>query len=257
MASGPPDRSADRFPVPALAPVVHDARQHHGHHHGPVPLRPYRLNPPLPEGPEIRRLRNRLAEAIEGETAQRIEFHLPRLTEWNGRLDGCHITAIESRGKALLTHIDSGHSIYSHNQLYGRWFVVPPGEPPDTRRQLRLAIHTRRYRALLYSASDIEVWPTDQLSEHPFLKRLGPDVLDETTTTAMVLERLRDKAWWRRRLGGFLTDQSFVAGLGNYLRCEILFVAGLHPNQRPCDLDELQLSRISHHPSRNRPLFVA
>ncbi len=199
----------------------------------------------MPEGPEIRRLRNRLAEAIEGETAQRIEFHLPRLTEWNGRLDGCHITAIESRGKALLTHIDSGHSIYSHNQLYDRWFVVPPGEPPDTRRQLRLAIHTRRYRALLYSASDIEVWPTDQLSEHPFLKRLGPDVLDETTTTAMVLERLRDKAWWRRRLGGFLTDQSFVAGLGNYLRCEILFVAGLHPNQRPCDLDELQLARLA------------
>ena len=112
----------------------------------------------MPEGPEIRRLRDRLAEAIEGETAQRIEFHLPRLTEWNGRLDGCRITAIESRGKALLTHLDSGHSIYSHNQLYGRWYVVPPGELPDTRRQLRLAIHTRRHRALLYSASDIEVW---------------------------------------------------------------------------------------------------
>ena len=200
----------------------------------------------MPEGPEIRRLRDRLADAIQGEIAQRIEFHLPALSRWNGRLDGCCITRIESRGKALLTHLDSGHSLYSHNQLYGRWFIVPPGESPETNRQLRLAIHTRRNRALLYSASDIEVWPTERLREHPFLQRLGPDVLEENTTIQTIMQRLREKPWWRRRLGGFLTDQSFVAGLGNYLRCEILFVAGLHPAQRPCDLDEEQLGILAN-----------
>jgi len=197
----------------------------------------------LPEGPEIRRVRDRLAVAIEGKNASVVVFYLPALKEWNGTFDGATITAIESRGKALLTHFDNGHTIYSHNQLYGRWLVVEPGAEPETTRQLRLAIHTDKAWALLYSASDIEVWPAGELVRHPFLKRLGPDVLAPGTTVATILERLQHPVFHCRQLGGFLTDQSFVAGLGNYLRCEIIFCAGLHPKQRPCDLgrETLQL----------------
>lgn len=199
----------------------------------------------MPEGPEIRRVRDALAGAIEGKSAERVRFHLPALERWNRRLDGSRILSIESRGKALLTHFDSGHSIYSHNQLYGRWVVTPAGEVPETGRQLRLAIHTDRTWALLYSASDIEMWPTAELETHPFLRRLGPDVLDPATRVEQVLTRLREKPWRGRQLGGFLTDQSFVAGLGNYLRCEILFVTGLHPTRRPRDLHSGQLEKLA------------
>ena len=199
----------------------------------------------MPEGPEIRRVRNRLAEVLEGRRASRIEFHLPALTEWNGRFDASTIRSVESRGKALLTHLDNGYSIYSHNQLYGRWFVTKSGERPSTGRQLRLAIHVPEHSAWLFSASAIEVWPTIDLGKHPFLARLGPDVLDPGTTAELVLERLGQKNWNRRQLGGFLTEQSFLAGLGNYLRCEILFVAGIHSRQRPCDLDPGQLERLA------------
>ncbi len=190
-------------------------------------------------------MRDTLAEALQGRTAQRITFHLPPLEPWNGPLHGSRILFIESRGKALLTHLDSGHSIYSHNQLYGRWVITPAGEVPQTGRQLRLAIHTDRKWALLYSASDIEVWPTGELEAHPFLRRLGPDVLDPATRVEQVLARLQNKPWRGRQLGGFLTDQSFVAGLGNYLRCEILFVAGLHPARRPRDLNSGQLEKLA------------
>ena len=37
----------------------------------------------------------------------------------------------------------------------------------------------------------------------------------------------------------------FLAGLGNYLRSEILFVSGLHPGLRPADLEEGQLGRLA------------
>ncbi|MEM7678458.1 MAG: endonuclease VIII, partial [Myxococcota bacterium] len=42
-----------------------------------------------------------------------------------------------------------------------------------------------------------------------------------------------------------LLDQSFVAGLGNYLRSEILFVAGLEPSLRPKDLDARTAVRLA------------
>ncbi len=199
----------------------------------------------MPEGPEIRRARDELAAAIEGRIARQVRFHLPALAAWNGRLDDRQVTAVECRGKAMLTHFDNGLSIYSHNQLYGRWLVVPAGRPPQTRRQLRLAIHGNDSWALLYSASDIEVWPRKKLPEHPFLKKLGPDVLDMATTPHMILERLRSPRFRGRQLGTFLTDQSFVAGLGNYLRCEILHCGGLHPAARPRELDDGRLQRLA------------
>ncbi|WP_456375119.1 endonuclease VIII [Thiolapillus sp.] len=199
----------------------------------------------MPEGPEIRRARDRLAAAIEGRTVQRVDLLLPALKSWNGKFDGCKVESIRSRGKAMLTRFSNGLSIYSHNQLYGRWLVTDAGQLPHTRRQLRLAIHCEHHSALLYSASDIEVWPTEQLDQHPFLQKLGPDVLEPSTSSALIRERLREKRFIGRSLGALLTDQSFVAGLGNYLRCEILHCAGQHPVRRPRDLPDDELKQLA------------
>lgn len=38
-----------------------------------------------------------------------------------------------------------------------------------------------------------------------------------------------------------MLDQRSFAGLGNYLRSEILFSANIHPDDRPCDLPEERL----------------
>ena len=40
-----------------------------------------------------------------------------------------------------------------------------------------------------------------------------------------------------------MLDQRCFAGLGNYLRSEILHAAGIHPDDRPCDLDDESLGR--------------
>ncbi len=199
----------------------------------------------MPEGPEIRRARDEIARAVEGRAASEVAFYQPSMRQWNGRFDGEKVIAVQSRGKAMLSHFSNGFSIYTHNQLYGRWVIVAVGETPDSRRQLRLAIHVAQASALLYSASDISVWPTDDLSQHPFLRKLGPDVLDPSTDGEMIRSRLLSAAYRKRQLGGFLTDQSFVAGLGNYLRCEILFAAGLHPQKRPCDLNGDQIGTLA------------
>lgn len=199
----------------------------------------------MPEGPEIRRTRDQLAAAIEEKIASRVVFHLPSLQQWSGLFDGVKVLGVRCRGKAILTRFANGYTIYSHNQLYGRWLVVAAGEFPKSNRQLRLEIHTAHNAALLYSASEIEVWPSDELWRHPFLRKLGPDVLDGSTDRKMVSSRLSSQAYRKRQLGGFLTEQSFVAGLGNYLRCEILFAASLHPRRRPCDLGSEHIALLA------------
>lgn len=190
----------------------------------------------MPEGPEIRRAADRLARAVEGEVARHVAFGLVPLRRFGGVLSGRRILRIRPRGKALLTAFEGGLTVYSHNQLYGRWMLARPGERPPTTRELRLAIETDTAAILLYSASDIAVLDAKSLARHPFLCKLGPDLLDEATTPAVVRAQLEDRRFAGRTLAAVLLDQAFVAGIGNYLRSEMLFVAGVRAQRRPRDL---------------------
>lgn len=192
----------------------------------------------MPEGPEIRRIADALEKQLAGRIIDHIYFGLASLKQWESRLTGAKITKIKTYGKAMVTCLDNELNIYSHNQLYGRWHFCNTGDYPDTKRQLRLAIDCQAKSALLYSASAISVLSQQELQHHPFIRKLGPDVLSRTITVEHIVERLRSTKFRNRQLGGVLTDQSFVAGLGNYLRCEILFYSGLHPEVRSRDLDD-------------------
>tara|TARA_B100000700_G_scaffold241887_1_gene269330 strand:- start:121 stop:813 length:693 start_codon:yes stop_codon:yes gene_type:complete len=145
----------------------------------------------------------------------------------------------------MLLHFDNDLSIYSHNQLYGRWVVVPLDELPETNRSLRLGLHTDEHSALLYSASDISVWPREKLSEHPFLRKLGPDILNQAVTPEVILQRLTSSQFRKRSLAALYLDQAFLAGMGNYLRSEILFFAGIHPDSRPANLSDEQNNHLA------------
>jgi endonuclease-8 len=181
----------------------------------------------MPEGPEIRRAADRLARVLDGQIVQHVDLLLPGLARHESRLRGRRILRVQPRSKAMLIHFAGGTTVYSHNQLYGRWYVVRAGTTPRTQRSLRLGLHTRTHSALLYSASEIDVLNTAQLRKHPYLSKLGPDLLDPDTTLAQVRAQAEAPRFQRRSLAALLLEQAFYAGLGNYLRSEILHVAGL------------------------------
>ena len=199
----------------------------------------------MPEGPEIRLAADRVEAALAGRRVEEIAFAFERLQPFERRLRGHQIERVETRGKAMLTHFDNGWTIYSHNQLYGRWYVCKRDRLPKTGRQLRLAIHNDKHSVCLYSASDIDVIRRNRLDEHPFLARLGPDILNQNPSVDEIVERLQSSSFARRQLGALLLDQGFVAGLGNYLRAEILTLAQLHPNMRAVDCSSAQLRRLA------------
>ncbi len=199
----------------------------------------------MPEGPEIRRAADRIAAILQDQIIERVWFGLPALKPFEKRLTGTRLIEVETRGKAMLNHFDNGLSIYSHNQLYGRWYCLAKGEVPDTSRQLRLRLETASKAALLFSASDIAVLTKTGQEKHPLLSRLGPDILNGSLDSETIIKRLLGKRFRNRQLATLLTDQSFLAGLGNYLRCEILFTASLHPGIKPSQCTDRQLERIA------------
>lgn len=199
----------------------------------------------MPEGPEIRRAAMRLDKVLAGQPLAEVTFGQPHLERWGPRLTGATVTGVTSRSKALLTRLDTGYTIYSHNQLYGRWYVTRRPKLPQTNRTLRLALHTASHSALLYSASDIHVLDDLEVPDHPYIAKLGPEALDEETTWQDIRDQLMSKPFQGRQLSALYLDQSFVAGIGNYLRSEILHEAKLHPSLAPKHLSRGEAGRLA------------
>jgi endonuclease-8 len=199
----------------------------------------------MPEGPEIRLAADKIAKIIENQIIEDIEVGLPRLAAAAQILKGKVVDEVETRGKAMLIHFANGQSVYSHNQLYGVWKTCKRGELPNTKRSLRLALHTSTHSVLLYSASDIAVYERHDLTTHPFLQKIGPDILHKDLRWQTISARLIDKRFCNRKLSILYLDQSFIAGIGNYLRTEILFAAGIHPDNKPKVLSMQQLNTLA------------
>ncbi len=199
----------------------------------------------LPEGPEIRRAADKIESVVRGAAATEIYFAFDRLAGFAADLMNRTITRVETRGKAMLMWFEDELAVYSHNQLYGRWMTRKRAGTPQTRRSLRFSVRTERGAAFLFSASDIHVLFADGVNDHPYLNKLGPDPLHPNTTLRTNLKQLRDPRFAGRQLGITLLDQSLFAGIGNYLRSEILFVANIHPTLRPKDLSAESLRALA------------
>lgn len=199
----------------------------------------------MPEGPEIRLAADRIASVLVDKEIVDVALELPGIRPFEPRLRGTRVTAVDTRGKAMLTRFDNDLTLFSHNQLYGRWYTTKRPSLPSTRRALRVALHTTTHSALLYSASDIEILTVEEIARHPFLTRLGPDILDRDLTSKQIVDRLASQTFRNRSVGSLYLDQSFLAGSGNYLRSEILFAAGIAPFLKPSELDKTALQRLA------------
>ncbi|MFC7367882.1 endonuclease VIII [Vreelandella zhaodongensis] len=199
----------------------------------------------MPEGPEIRRAADRIEKQIGGKHLDDVWFAFPELAEQAESLVGQRVNTVDTWGKAMLIRFADQRVLYSHNQLYGVWKLHSENKPPSTKRSLRVRLVAEGRAASLYSASDISLWQERELNQHPFLSRLGPDLLSQNVSSDDVKRRLIDPAFMRRSLGALLLDQGLVAGLGNYLRSEILFLSQVHPQKRPSDLTAHQLDVLA------------
>ena len=196
----------------------------------------------MPEGPEIFRAARALHQAVVNEPI-RLVLSYPMLRSREKALAGVPIVRVRARSKAILTEFADGTVLYSHNQLYGEWRIHAHNEPPATR-QVRLSIETANARAVLYSATDFAWLRAGEEDRHPYIAKLGPEVLSGYVTAKMLAKRLAE--FPRRILADALLDQKVIAGLGNYLRADILFVAGVDPRTRIAQLEQAALLRIAN-----------
>ena len=198
----------------------------------------------MPEGPETKRMADKISKSLVMKKILSFKFHHPSL-ELLKNLKTISIRNVTSKSKAIIIRLNNDYSIITHNQLYGKWTFNRPKTLIRTNRQLRVEIATKMMVVRLWSATDINIFKTNKEMQHPYLAKLGPDVLDEKTSYDIIKLKLVENRVFRRKLSGVLLDQKVIAGLGNYLRSEILFQAKINHDKKTCDLNDSEISKLS------------
>src|SRR5689334_2193634 len=193
----------------------------------------------MPEGPEVRKYADALDAALSGRAIVSLQARTKEARKWlhenEQRLVGRRVERVVSHGKHLIGYIEGDFFFHSHLMMWGRWQTFGPTrlgksiELPEKDRRERARIVVTGAAAILFSAPIFNVGEGDPYDAIEILATLGPDALpySERFSRKEFLRRLREHT--EETIGAALLNQRIVAGLGNYLRAEILFSCKLNP----------------------------
>ena len=203
----------------------------------------------MPEGPEVRKYADALDAALTGRAIVSLEARTKDARKWlhenEPRLKGRRVKRVVSHGKHLLGYIAGDFFFHSHLMMWGRWQTFGTGELPERDRRERARIVVEGGAAILFSAPIFNVGKGDPYKQIEILATLGPDALPYRGPfkRAEFLRRLHEHE--DETIGATLLNQRIVAGLGNYLRAEVLFACKLNPWRSVGDLTQRNLSCLS------------
>lgn len=216
----------------------------------------------MPELPEVETVRRGLSLLVIGKRVGSVSHDTPKgFPNAPGDVDaflvGATITDVRRRAKVLLIDLDTEYTLVIHLKMTGQLVyrgeqVFGAGHPNDS----LIGELPDRSTRVIFSFTDgshlyfndqrkfgwVRLYPTIEVPNIDFMKRVGPEPLEGELTHTDFIERIR------RRNGttikAALLDQSVIAGIGNIYADEALWGARVHPARRVRDVTDEELSTI-------------
>ncbi len=201
----------------------------------------------MPELPDLEVIREFLGPRLAGVAIALAEVRRPLVVrnlhggELVSHLVGRRFVSVGRRGKFLLLELEGGLTLVINPMLAGRIRYGEPLQRPRVRDALVLGL-TDGGELRYYDAADMgKVYLASDLNQVPAFAGQGPEATDPALTLDTFRERLNQH---RGEIKGILTNQSFVAGIGNAYADEILWSAHIYPFRRRADLDDGEVARL-------------
>ena len=199
----------------------------------------------MPEGPEVRKNAESLAKRVSGRDISGIEILSGRygkkppsgLTLLKNIIP-IRVVGVGSHGKFMYWILDDELSIWSTLGMTGQW-----GDKPSDHARIKITLN------------DGEVYFNDQRNFGTIkfvrgkfqliekLKSLGPDMLAQDVTNNEFIKKLRSCDEWT--ITKALMDQSIVAGIGNYIKADSLWLAKISPHRKILDMTDIELGSLN------------
>lgn len=201
----------------------------------------------MPEGPEAATIAQKLHPIISGKKLLSIEISA-KAKQKNMENVPLPVTimSVSSYGKKVLFTLEGEKTILTSLGMSGRWQWAK-GSHTEITLHLDdgLSLHFDQCRpigSVEYLASEEEL--------RKYMGKLGPDLLAREISEQDWRRIMRNKRIQNWQVAKALHyDQSIIAGIGNYLKSEILYCAKLRPDRMMKGLsdEELEQLRLSAH----------
>ncbi len=170
---------------------------------------------------------------------------------------GSKIIDCSRRAKNILIHLSNNQTILLHMKMTGHlmfgsyvfkktWVPTEKGnehyaalsDPFNKWIHFVITLDNGKHLVLsdMRKFGKVTLIPTNKLEESPDLNNIGPEPLDSKFTLKVFKERLNKKP--NGKIKTVLMDQSLIAGIGNIYSDEVLWRAGLHPEERVSNIPE-------------------
>jgi len=199
----------------------------------------------VPELPEVETIKNELLPYIVGRRVTGVTLfwegivRQPSVEEFCSRLIGQRLTGLARRGKYLILSLTSSEVLIIHLKMTGSLLVSQDSSEPP-----------KYTRAIIHLDKDINVFFRDPRKfgvmwlvkdADSVVGKLGPEPLEAEFTPQLLAQRLTKRT---APIKALLSDQSFIAGIGNMYADEALFAAGVHPLRRGGSLLAEEVERL-------------
>lgn len=194
----------------------------------------------MPEGPECHVIAHRLGEMLCGHQLVHVDVLSPGFADpepLNSHLAAKPATAttVAAKGKLIHAVFDNGYTMLSTLGLRGSWTAI---RQPNCRAALCLRDQYQNEKRIFYC--DPINYGTMKFVQTDFqlrikLRSLGPDVVTASQapdgygecTPAWWLDLCKRKGKWS--FPKLLMKQSYLAGVGNYIKAEALYQSHISP----------------------------
>ena len=218
----------------------------------------------MPELPEVETVRRGLKELIAGRTIKTAkEIDSPKSfpnspSEVKEFLIGAKIVAVRRRAKVLLIDLSSDYTLVIHLKMTGQLVfrdegvAFGAGHPNDSLigdlpdRSTRVEIIFTDGSRLFFNDQRkfgwMKLFPSLEVPNIDFMKKVGPEPLEDDFTAKMLFERLQRRK--NTTIKAAILDQTVLAGVGNIYADEGLWGAKIHPATRVKDVSKNQIYEL-------------
>lgn len=201
----------------------------------------------MPEGPEVRKTVDGLAECFLNKEINALRFSSGRYKKKDptGYMDMLEdlpklVTGVSCKGKFIYFLFADGSSLWNTLGMSGYWSKA-------IGKHCRAALSTVDRQTMFYN--DMRNFGTFKFvnTQEELDKKLlsiGPDVLSESITVEKFRSCLLKGTRKDKTIAQNLMNQTIISGIGNYLKAEILYNVRISPHRLCKDISDAEFVRL-------------